>query len=428
MYVAEQSPNRSIQDDELDVLVEKTIEDSGAYKAKRILVIPPDITRLHSRAGKITDLLVAKLGRRVAAIMPALGTHSQMTEAEIAYMYPGSPQALFRVHDWRRDVAELGRIPESRVAEISGGKVQYSYPVQANRLLSSGEVDFIFSVGQVVPHEVVGMANHAKNIFVGTGGKEAIDRSHYLGAVCGIEGIMGRADTPVRALLDEALGMVAGKLPPIIWILTVISPAEDGSLALRGYFSSPDRRCFEEAAALSAKVNIQLLDEPVQKAVVWLDPEEYRSMWLGNKSIYRMRMAMADGGELLILAPGLRSFGEDPSIDAVIRRYGYRPSAEIQALVAHEPALADNLSAAAHLIHGSSEGRFRISYAPGPSVSKEEITSVGYQWADLDRALERYAPQGRLAGFHKTADGEVFFFVPNPALGLWSTTARMRGA
>ncbi|HBK58605.1 MAG TPA: D-mannonate epimerase, partial [Spirochaetaceae bacterium] len=179
MYVAEQSPNRSIQDDELDVLVEKTIEDSGAYKAKRILVIPPDITRLHSRAGKITDLLVAKLGRRVAAIMPALGTHSQMTEAEIAYMYPGSPQALFRVHDWRRDVAELGRIPESRVAEISGGKVQYSYPVQANRLLSSGEVDFIFSVGQVVPHEVVGMANHAKNIFVGTGGKEAIDRSHY---------------------------------------------------------------------------------------------------------------------------------------------------------------------------------------------------------------------------------------------------------
>jgi len=252
------------------------------------------------------------------------------------------------------------------------------------------------------------MANHAKNIFVGTGGKEAIDRSHYLGAVCGMEGIMGRADTPVRALLDEALGMAAGKLPPIIWILTVISPAEDGSLALRGYFSSPDRRCFEEAAALSAQVNIQLLDEPVQKAVVWLDPEEYRSTWLGNKSIYRMRMAMADGGELLILAPGLRSFGEDPTIDAVIRRYGYRPSAEIQALVAREPALADNLSAAAHLIHGSSEGRFRISYAPGPSVGKEEIASVGYQWADLDRALERYAPQGRLAGFHKTSDGEDF--------------------
>jgi nickel-dependent lactate racemase len=428
MHIFEKNLDRGIQQDELELLVERTIEGSGALGARRILIIPPDITRLHSRAGQITDLLVAKLGPRMAAIMPALGTHSQMTEAEIARMYPGSPQALFRVHDWRRDVAELGRIPEARVGEISGGKVRYSYPVQANRLLSSGEIDFIFSVGQVVPHEVAGMANHAKNIFVGTGGKEAIDRSHYLGAVCGMEGIMGRANTPVRALFDEALGMAAGKVPPIAWILTVIGSAEDGSLALRGYFSSLDRRCFEEASALSAQVNIQLLERPVQKAVVWLDPEEYRSTWLGNKAIYRMRMAMADGGELLILAPGLRSFGEDPNIDAVIRRYGYRPSAEIQSLVAREPALAGNLSAAAHLIHGSSEGRFRISYAPGPSVGREEIASVGYQWADLDRALERYSPRGRLAGFHTTADGEDFFFVPNPALGLWSTAGRMRGA
>jgi nickel-dependent lactate racemase len=426
MYISEKNLERGIHQDELERLVEKTIEGSGALRAKRILIIPPDITRFHSRAGQITDLLVAKLGSRVAAIMPALGTHSQMTKSEIARMYPGSPAPLFRVHDWRRDVVELGRIPEERVSEISNGKVRYFYPVQANRLLSSGEIDFVFSVGQVVPHEVAGMANHAKNIFVGTGGKDAIDRSHYLGAVCGMEGIMGRADTPVRALFDEALGVAAGKIPPIAWILTVIGSAQDGSLALRGYFSSLDRRCFEGAAALSAQVNIQLLEEPVQKAVVWLDPEEYRSTWLGNKSIYRMRMAMADGGELLILAPGLRGFGEDPNIDAVIRRYGYRPSAEIQTLVARQPALAENLSAAAHLIHGSSEGRFLIRYASGPSISREEIESVGYQWADLDYALKRYAPQGRLAGLHSTADGEKFFFVPNPALGLWSTAQRMR--
>jgi len=426
MHISEIQLHRSISDSELEALVDKTIEASGALLAKCILIIPPDITRFHSRAGQITDALVAKLGPRVAAILPALGTHSAMTEEERAHMYPGSPAQLFKVHDWRHDVVELGRLPEERVSEISNGKVRYSYPVQANRLLTSGDIDFIFSVGQVVPHEVAGMANHAKNIFVGTGGKEAIDRSHYLGAVCGMEGIMGRADTPVRALFDEGLSLAAGKLPPITWILTVIGSAEDSSLALRGYFSSQDRRCFEEAAALSARVNIQLLEKPIQKAVVWLDPEEYRSTWLGNKSIYRLRMAMADGGELLILAPGLRSFGEDPNIDTVIRRYGYRPSAEIQTLVAREPALADNLSAAAHLIHGSSEGRFRITYAPGPLVSKEEIESVGYQWADLGQALQRYTPQGRLTGSHSTRDGEPFFFVQNPALGLWSTAARMQ--
>jgi len=428
MLISATNMTEGIDDRELGELVERSIAASGADRASRILILPPDITRYHSRAGRITDLLVEKLGKKVAAIMPALGTHAPMTREEIAKMYPNSPVALFRVHDWRRDVVELGRIPEGRVEEISGGKVRYEYPVQANKLLASGEIDFIFSVGQVVPHEVAGMANHAKNIFVGTGGKEAIDRSHYVGAACGLEGIMGRADTPVRALFDEGLEVAKPRLPPIAWILTVVGTARDGSLAMRGYFSSLDRRSFEGAAALAAEVNIQLLPAPITKAVVWLDPEEYRSTWLGNKSIYRTRMAMADGGELLILAPGLRGFGEDPKIDAVIRRYGYRPSAEIQELVAREPELAGNLSAAAHLIHGSSEGRFTISYAPGPGVSRQEIESVSYRWADLDAALRRYRPEGKLAGYHRASDGEEFFFVPNPALGLWSTEARMHGA
>ncbi len=428
MLISATNMFEGIDDRVLSELVERTIVASGADRAARILILPPDITRYHSRAGRITDLLVEQLGKKVVAIMPALGTHAPMTRDEIAKMYPRSSTLLFRVHNWRKDVIDLGRIPEARVEEISGGRVRYEYPIQANKLLASGEVDFIFSVGQVVPHEVAGMANHAKNIFVGTGGKEAIDRSHYLGAVCGLETIMGRANTPVRALFDDGLKIASDKLPPIAWILTVVGTARDGSLAMRGYFSSLDRTSFEQAAALSAKENIQLLSKPIKKAVVWLDPEEYRSTWLGNKSIYRTRMAMADGGELLILAPGLRSFGEDPKIDAVIRRYGYRPSAEIQSLVAREPTLADNLSAAAHLIHGSSEERFTIRYAPGPGLSRQEIESVGYRWADLDMALRRYRPEGRLAGYYHAPDGEEFFFVPNPALGLWSTESRMHGA
>lgn len=428
MAISAMNKIQGISDRELENLVESTLEDCGATRAQHILIVPPDITRLHSRAGKITDILVQKLGSKVAAIMPALGTHTAMTPEEIRLMFPNSSTSLFRAHDWRHDVVELGQIPEDQVEGISGGKVRYSYPVQTNKLLASGEIDFIFSVGQVVPHEVAGMANHAKNIFVGTGGKEAIDRSHYLGAVCGMEKIMGRADTPVRMLFDEALRIASPHLPPITWILTVMGTTQDGSLAMRGYYSSMDRSSFESAARTAAQVNIQLLPEAVTKAVVWLDPHEYRSTWLGNKSIYRTRMAMANGGELLILAPGLRGFGEDPTIDKVIRHFGYRPSAEIQTLVAREPLLSQNLSAAAHLIHGSSEGRFTITYAPGPGLSKHEIESVGYRWGDLEHAMSRYTPNDRLAGFQKTRDGEEFFFVPNPALGLWSTEARMRDA
>jgi nickel-dependent lactate racemase len=429
MNIAEKRRESGIGRLELEQLVDRTIKESGALDASKILIIPPDITRFHSRAGLITDLLVEQLGSRVAAVLPAIGTHAPMTENEIAQMYPLCPRTLFRVHDWRKDVVELGTIPEERVAEISGGKVRYYYPIQTNKILAFGDIDLVFSIGQVVPHEVAGMANHAKNIFVGTGGKEAIDKSHYLGATCGMESIMGRIDTPVRNLFDDALDLSKTRLPAIVWILTVIGTAGDGSLMQQGYFAGYDRKCFEEACALSAEINIALFDKPLRKAVVWLDPSEYRSTWLGNKSIYRLRMAMADDSELIILAPGLRSFGEDAQIDAVIRSFGYRPSAEIQGLVAHEPALSQNLSAAAHLIHGSSEGRFTISYAPGPAMTREEIESVGYRYMDLEKAKSRYLPEGRLAGagLYSTVDGEEYFFVPNPALGLWSTAERMAG-
>lgn len=410
---------------ELEELVDRTIEASGASQARSILIIPPDITRLHSQAGTITSLLVKRLGPKVSAILPALGTHAPMSAEELHRMFAGCNPSLFRVHDWRRDVVELGRIPEESMRALSGGRVSYSYPVQVNRLLVEGGFDLILSVGQVVPHEVAGMANQAKNIFVGTGGKEAIDRSHYLGAVCGLEHIMGKLDNPVRKVLDEALKLAGPKLPPLFWILTVMASAQDGSLAMRGYFAGSDRSAFEQAAELSRTVNIELFDMPVQKAVVWLDPSEYRSTWLGNKAVYRLRMAMADGGTLLILAPGLKGFGEDPGIDALIRTYGYRAASEIQSLVDCEPGLAGNLSAAAHLIHGSGEGRFRIVYAPGRGVSRQEIESVGYAWEDLEKARARYQPEGRTSGWYETADGEAFFFVQNPALGLWSTREKM---
>jgi nickel-dependent lactate racemase len=293
----------------------------------------------------------------------------------------------------------------------------------------------IVSLGQVVPHEVVGMANHAKNIFVGTGGKEAIDKSHFAGAAYGMERMMGRADTPVRAMFDEGLRRSAGKLPPILWALTVLSARSEteasdnkprGSPALRGLYCGFGRECFEQAAALSREVNVDLLDEPVRKAVVYLEPEEFRTTWLGNKAVYRTRMAMADGGELLIIAPGLERFGEDMGIDALIRKFGYRPAKIVQEKIAANDELANSLSAAAHLIHGSSEGRFTVRYCPGPGVRRREIESVGYEWGDINEAMARYDVHKLTMGWNTgngaigNAKGERFFFVPNPALGLWS--------
>jgi nickel-dependent lactate racemase len=421
-FVDRGSSGEAIGDATLEELVYQALE--SLHGARRVVALPPDITRVHSRAGAITDLVHARLGKRLAAVLPALGTHAPMTDAEIASMYPRTLRNLFRVHDWRKDPAEMDRIQADFIREVSGGVVDYDYPVQANRSLLDGSYDAIVSIGQVVPHEVVGMANHAKNIFVGTGGKEAIDKSHFLGAAYGMERMMGRADTPVRRLLDRALEVASPKLPPILWILTVMGPDGRGGLAMRGFFAGNDGECFRKAAELSAEVNIDKLDSGIDKAVVWLDPSEYRSTWLGNKAIYRTRMAMADAGELVVMAPGLVHFGEDAGIDALIRKYGYRSSVEIRELVRRNQDLEENLSAAAHLIHGSSEGRFKVTYAPGPGLSRAEIQSVGYGWAPLDETLRRYDPSKLSLGWNTLADGEKIFFVPNPALGLWTTKER----
>lgn len=421
-FVAHGSPGEEIPRAQLSSFVEKTL--GAVANAGKIIAIPPDITRFHSKAGEITDLVYEFLGPRLAAVLPALGSHTPMTDREIATMYPRTPPSLFRTHDWRRDILEFARIESDFVRQVSANAVDYDYPVQANRMLSEGGFDAVISIGQVVPHEVVGMANQAKNIFVGTGGKEAIDKSHFLGAVYGMEKMMGRTDTPVRRILDKALELSRDRLPPILWILTVIGRTEDGRLVMRGFFSGDDAECFEKAAALSRQVNIEQLDGAIDKAVVWLDPSEYRSTWLGNKAVYRTRMAMADKGELIILAPGLAHFGEDAAIDALIRKYGYRSSAEIRELVRHNSDLAESLSAAAHLIHGSSEGRFTVTYAPGGAVSRKEVESVGYRWAPLEKMLGIY-DVGRLApGWNNLPDGEKIFFVPNPALGLWTSRAR----
>ncbi|MCX7024307.1 MAG: lactate racemase domain-containing protein [Spirochaetes bacterium] len=427
-YAAHGSPSADITDDELSALVEGVLSRVGMIR--RAIVVPPDATRAHSCAGTITDTAARFLGPRLGAVLPALGTHAPMSKPEIRRIFPATPESVFLVHDWRRGCVELGRLEPGFVEAVSGGVTCFDWPAQVNRVLASGGFDLVVSVGQVVPHEVAGMANHAKNLFVGTGGKEAIDKSHWLGAAWGMERLMGMTDNPVRALFDEALSRFGKGLPPLLWMLTVVGRRPDGALALRGFFAGDDRDCFERAAELSRIVNMEVVDEPVHKAVAWLDPAEYRSTWLGNKAIYRLRMAMAEGGELLILAPGVDRFGEDPGIDALIRKYGYRPGPEMRVLVDRSPELAGSLAAAAHLVHGCPEGRFRVAYAPSPSLSREELESVGFGWFDPAIAMARYDPSRMRSGWNPMPDGERVFFVPNPALGLWIDArryARQRG-
>jgi nickel-dependent lactate racemase len=419
LYLAKGAPDAEFSPEELKAFLFEALDKLGSRK--RVLAVPPDQTRFHSRAGELTEYIWQYYGSRLEAILPALGTHSAMSAQQLTRMFGAIPHNLFHVHKWRTDVETLGEVPSEFIHKVSEGKLSYSWPAQTNRLISQGGFDLVLSIGQVVPHEVIGMANYNKNILVGAGGVDGINRSHYLGAVYGMERIMGRAENPVRAVLNYAMDTYLRHIP-VVYVQTVVGRAADGGLAVRGIFIGDDAECFHLAAELSLKVNFEMLDEPIRKAVVYLDPHEFHSTWLGNKAVYRTRMALADDAELIVLAPGVKEFGEDPTIDKLIRKYGYYGTPATLASVEKNADLAADLSAAAHLIHGSSEGRFRITWCPG-HLTREEIEGVGFGYGDLEPMTAGYNPEKLQHGYN-TVSGEEIFFISNPGLGLWAYRGR----
>ena len=386
---------------------------------KKVLILPPDFTRMYSGAGKITAIYYELLKDTCQVdIMPALGTHVPMTQEEwVAFFGEGVPFDRMLVHNWRTDVVKIGEVPASYVSEVSEGLVNTGVEVEVNKAIMDPSYDLILSVGQVVPHEVVGMANYSKNVFVGCGGSSMINSSHMLGAFYGMERIMGKDFSPVRKVFDYAQENFL-KDVPLLYVLTTTTNKGD-EVTIHGLYIEKDRTGFEAAVKKSQEINLTHMKKRLDKVVVYLDPREFKSTWLGNKAIYRTRMAIADGGELIVLAPAVGHFGEDAENDKLIRKYGYVGRENVLKLVdaPENQDLRDNLSVAAHLIHGSSDGRFSITYCAG-KLTEEEVRGVAFNYAPYEEMVRKYDPAKLVDGFN-TVDGEEIFYISNPALGLW---------
>ena len=416
LYLTEEE--KGISGEQLEKMIDDLIVQYP--NAKKVLIIPPDYTRCYSYAGEITQLLYKKLSQSAEVdVIPALGTHMAMNEEEMQKFFGDVvPRERIIVHHWQTDTVCLGYVPAEVCSEISDGLFPEQIDVEVNHLLVDGGYDLILSVGQVVPHEVVGMANYSKNIFVGTGGREMINKSHMLSAICGMEKALGVTDSPARKVYDYAQQhFIDGKLP-LVYLQTVTT-RENETLKLHGLYIGDSRKPFELAAELAQKLNIVHVDRRAKKVVTYLDPEELKTTWVGNKGIYRTRMTVADGGELIVLAPGVIAFGENEEMDKMTRKYGYTGTEHILELY-RQGVFEGRLMSAAHLMQGSSEGRFTITYATKPeNLSKEEIESVGYQWADYNEITKRYNPETLKEGWNVLPDGEEVYFVGTPALGLW---------
>lgn len=398
--------------------IKESVEEAlSSRNPKKVLMVVPDFTRFFSNAG-----LIANIGyhwcvehKVEVQILEALGTHVAMTDQEISTMYGDIPRALFHAHDWRHDVVKIGEVPASFVSEVTEGLWNKGVDVEVNKMVMDPSFDLVLSIGQVVPHEVIGMANHSKNLFVGVGGSSMINQSHIIGAVYGLERMMGRDHTPVRKVFDYAAEHFL-KDVHILYMLTACT-APDSVIQTHGLFIGEGRKPLEDAIVCAQDNNIDFVEHGIKKCVVYLDPKEFKSTWLGNKSIYRTRMAMADGGQLIVLAPGVDKFGEDPTNDKLIRKYGYKGRIHTLELLNANEDLQENMGVAAHLIHGSSDGRFSITYAV-KNISQKEIEDVGFIPASYDELSKKYDPAKLKYGYNDV-DGEVVFYIPNPALGLW---------
>jgi nickel-dependent lactate racemase len=391
---------------------------------KRVLLLPPDITRMHSGAGRLTEMLYNQFKDDAEVnVIPTLGQHAYHTADENRRMFGSIPNTQIHHHDWRGGCVPVGEIPGRFVEHVSDGLADWLLPIALNRMLMEHHWDLIINIGHVVPHEVLGFANHNKNYFIGLGGKETICKSHMMAAVCGIENNMGNLVTPLRACFNRAEDEFLSGLPDL-YVQMVLARNTHGQLVHTGLYVGDDLDTYLAAARHSREVNVTVLEEPIERIVCVMQGDEFFSTWVANKAIYRTRMALADGGELVIIAPGLKRFGEQPDVDALIRKYGYAGTSRVMEQYRENADMQDLAHATAHLIHGSTEGRFTVTYAPG-HLSEEEIKGVGYQYADLAETVARYQPQHRKEGWNLTADGERFFFIPTPSAGLWATRSKL---
>jgi nickel-dependent lactate racemase len=391
---------------------------------RKVLLLPPDLTRAHSGAGKITETLYKALAEQCDVhVIPTLGQHVPHTAEQNRWMFGEIPNNRIHIHDWLGGVTRVGTIPAKLVEQSTGGISDWDIPIDLNTSLMRESWDLIINIGHVVPHEVLGFANHNKNYFIGLGGKETICTSHMAAAIYGIENNLGELITPLRHCFNWAENEYLGALPDV-YLQVVMKRSPDDRLVTCGVYVGDDLETYLMAARASKRENITIVEEPIQKIVAVMQGDEFHSTWVANKAVYRTRMALADGGELLIIAPGLQRFGEQESVDALIRKYGYRGTLDTLKQYRENVDLQRLAHATAHLLHGSSEGRFTISYAPG-YLDQEEIEQVGYNYVPLEEALKRYPPDRMTEGWNTMPDGEKVFFISTPSSGLWATKQRM---
>jgi nickel-dependent lactate racemase len=383
------SPESDLSADDLARIVRDALAQIGPRD--RVLAIVPDKTRddntdvlfpfassfLHEKNVACFDALVAQ------------GTHVPMSADEKrAKLGIGNADNIFD-HNWSAadDLATIGELSADRVKEITGGIYSNAIPLRINKLLATGNYDFILIFGATVPHEVAGFAGGAKYFFPGVAGPELTHATHWLGALAGIENTIGRVETPTRHLIEAAADFIDAN---VICFTTVVARDENDRLRTHALFAGDYRDSLRRAAEVSKAVHIKYTGREFRRVVALLD-EHYDELWVGGKASYKLGGIIENGGELIIYAPQLKCLSETHG--ALIEKYGYGVIERMQELVAESGELEENLCVAAHLAHVAYAGR---TTASGEIVPRFQITLA----SQVDEATCRRVNLGYM-DYHK---------------------------
>jgi hypothetical protein len=270
--------------------------------------------------------------------------------------------------------------------------ISHAVPVSINKLLAPGIYDTVLVFGATVPHEVAGFAGGAKYFFPGVAGPELTHTTHWLGALAGIENIIGQVETPTRKLIEAAADFISAR---IISLNTVVSREADGELVTYALFTGEIRQAFRRAAEVSKQVHIRYTDRKYKRVIALLDPH-YDELWVGGKASYKLGAIIEEGGELIIYAPHLTKLSETHG--ALIEKYGYAPLESVRDMLGVSAELRENLCIAAHLAHVAYAGRlddqgkvvprYRITMATGLDEETCRRVNLGY----IDHRTFDYEP------------------------------------
>lgn len=277
--------------------------ESIRLDGRRVLLIIPDHTRSGPIGAFFRAIADALLGRvRQLDAMIALGTHHALTDDKINALLGltaaqrsglyGRVRIFNHLWDDPDELASVGTIAGERVAAISEGRMHDAVPVLLNRRIF--DYDHLLICGPVFPHEVVGFSGGHKYLFPGIAAPEIINATHWLGALITNMAIIGRRDTPVRTLVEEAASHVATERHCIAYVVDAD--------ALRGICIGPVVDAWKAAAALSDQVNIVYHDRAYH-TVLSCAPPMYDELWTAGKCMYKLEPVVADGGKLIIYAP-----------------------------------------------------------------------------------------------------------------------------